>query len=56
VYRDTAQVLETADMRARLFVQGMGPMNTTPTQFAKLIREDRARWAKVVRERKIEVK
>ncbi|MGB5082789.1 MAG: tripartite tricarboxylate transporter substrate binding protein [Burkholderiales bacterium] len=56
IYRDTAKVLDTTDMRARLFVQGMGPMNTTPAQFATLIREDRARWAKVVRERKIEVK
>jgi tripartite-type tricarboxylate transporter receptor subunit TctC len=56
VYRDTAKALDTTDMRARLFVQGMGPMNTTPEQFAKLIRDDTARWEKVVRERKIEVK
>jgi tripartite-type tricarboxylate transporter receptor subunit TctC len=56
VYRDTAKALDTTDMRARLFVQGMGPMSTTPEQFARLIRDDTARWEKVVRERKIEVK
>jgi tripartite-type tricarboxylate transporter receptor subunit TctC len=56
VYRDTAKALDTTDLRARLFVQGMGPMNTTPEQFAKLIRDDTERWEKVVRERKIEVK
>jgi tripartite-type tricarboxylate transporter receptor subunit TctC len=56
VYLDTAKALDTTEMRARLFVQGMGPMNTTPEQFAKLIRDDTARWEKVVRERKIEVK
>ena len=56
IHRDTAGVLDTTDMRARLFVQGMGPMVNTPEQFAKLIRDDTARWAKVVKERKIEVK
>lgn len=56
IHDDTAKVLDTTDMRARLFVQGMGPMIDTPGQFAKLIRDDTARWAKVVRERKIEVK
>lgn len=56
VYRDTAKLLDTTDMRARFFVQGMGPMTTTPAQFAELIRRDTDRWAKVVRERRIQVK
>ena len=56
IHRDTAKVLGTTDMRARLFVQGMGPMINTPEQFARLIRDETARWAKIVRERRIEVK
>jgi tripartite-type tricarboxylate transporter receptor subunit TctC len=56
IQRDTSKVLDTTDMRARLFVQGMGPMINTPEQFTRLIRDETARWAKVVRERKIEVK
>jgi tripartite-type tricarboxylate transporter receptor subunit TctC len=53
---DTTKVLGTTDMRARLFVQGMGPMINTPEQFARMIRDETARWAKIVRERRIEVK
>jgi tripartite-type tricarboxylate transporter receptor subunit TctC len=56
IHRDTVKVLGTTDMRARLFVQGMGPMINTPEQFARLIRDETARWAKIVRERRIEVK
>ena len=56
IQRDTVKVLGTTDMRARLFVQGMGPMINTPEQFARLIRDETVRWAKIVRERRIEVK
>jgi tripartite-type tricarboxylate transporter receptor subunit TctC len=56
IQRDTVKVLETADMRDRLFVQGMGPMINTPEQFTRLIRDETVRWAKIVRERRIEVK
>lgn len=55
IYRDTAKLLESTDLRARLYVQGMGPMTTTPEQFAKLIRAETGRWEKIVRERKIQV-
>jgi tripartite-type tricarboxylate transporter receptor subunit TctC len=55
VYRDTAKVLDTAEMRARFYVLGMAPVGNTPEQFALAIREESARWAKVVRERKIAV-
>ncbi|MGB7541609.1 MAG: tripartite tricarboxylate transporter substrate binding protein [Burkholderiales bacterium] len=56
IHRDTAKVLDTTDMRARLFVQGMGPMINTPEQFTRLIRDETLHWAKIVRERRIEVK
>ena len=55
VYRDTAKILDTTEMRARFYVLGMAPVGNTPAQFADAIREESARWAKVVRERKIVV-
>ncbi len=55
VHRDTAKILDTTEMRARFYVLGMVPVGNTPAQFAEAIREETARWAKVVRERKIVV-
>jgi tripartite-type tricarboxylate transporter receptor subunit TctC len=55
VYRDTAKILDSAEMRARFYVLGMVPVGNTPAQFADAIREESARWAKVVRERHIVV-
>lgn len=55
VYRDTAKILDTTEIRARFYVLGMVPVGNTPDQFAKAIREESARWARVVRERKISV-
>jgi len=55
IYRDTAKILDTTEMRARFYVLGMVPVGNTPAQFAHAIREESARWAKVVRERKIVV-
>ena len=55
VYRDTAKILDSTELRARFYVLGMVPVGNTPAQFADAIREESARWAKVVRERKIVV-
>ena len=56
VYRDTAKILDSSELRARFYVLGMAPVGNSPADFAKAIREESARWAKVVRERKIVVK
>ena len=53
IYRDVAKVLDTTDIRARFFVQGMAPTPLTPTAFATRIQNETARWATVVRDRKI---
>jgi tripartite-type tricarboxylate transporter receptor subunit TctC len=55
VYRDTAKALEGADLRKRLDDIGMAPVGNAPADFAKAIREEAVRWAKVIRERKLEV-
>jgi len=55
VYRDTAKALEAPDLRKRLEDIGMVPVGNAPVDFAKAIREEAVRWAKVIRERKLEV-
>jgi len=55
VYRDTAKILDTTEMRARLYVLGMAPVGNTPAQFSAAIREETGLWARIVRERKIVV-
>ncbi|MGH8689577.1 MAG: Bug family tripartite tricarboxylate transporter substrate binding protein [Burkholderiales bacterium] len=56
VYADTRKALEASDLRGRLFVQGLAPVGNTPEQMAREMKEESALWAKVVRERKIQVK
>jgi tripartite-type tricarboxylate transporter receptor subunit TctC len=56
VYADTKKALEASDLRGRLYVQGLAPVGNTPEQMAKEMKEESALWAKVVKERKIEVK
>ena len=55
VYRDTAKVLEAGDLRKRFDDLGMVPVGNSPSDFAAAIREESARWAKVIRARKLEV-
>jgi tripartite-type tricarboxylate transporter receptor subunit TctC len=56
VYVDTKKALEASDLRGRLYVQGLAPVGNTPEQMAKEMKEESALWAKVVGERKIQVK
>ena len=55
IYRDTAKILDSTEMRARFYVLGMVPVGNTPAQFADAIREESKHWEKIVRERKIVV-
>jgi tripartite-type tricarboxylate transporter receptor subunit TctC len=55
VYRDTAKALEAGDLRKRFDDLGMAPVGNPPAEFARAIREESARWAKVIRARKLEV-
>jgi tripartite-type tricarboxylate transporter receptor subunit TctC len=51
VYRDCAKILNSDEFKARLAQQGMLPVGNPPAQFAAAIREESARWAKVIQER-----
>lgn len=55
VYRDTAAALEAADLRKRFEDLGMAPVGNAPADFAGAIREESARWAKIIRARKLAV-
>jgi tripartite-type tricarboxylate transporter receptor subunit TctC len=56
VYVDSKKALEASDLRARLFVQGLAPVGNTPDEMGREMKEESALWARVVKERKIEVK
>ena len=44
------KLLQLQDVKERLAALGVEPLGGTPEQFAHLIREDAAKWAKVVKE------
>jgi tripartite-type tricarboxylate transporter receptor subunit TctC len=56
VYRDTRKALEASDLRGRLYVQGLAPVGNSPDEMAKEMKDESALWARVVKERRIEVK
>jgi tripartite-type tricarboxylate transporter receptor subunit TctC len=51
VQKDSAKILHSDDFRAKLTQQGMVPVGNTPAEFAAAIREESARWEKVIKER-----
>jgi tripartite-type tricarboxylate transporter receptor subunit TctC len=51
VQRDSAKALASDDFRARLAQLGMAPVANTPSEFAAAMREEGARWGKVISER-----
>lgn len=55
VYRDTKKALESSEMKARLYVQGLAPVGNTPDEMGRAMKEETALWGRVVRERKIRV-
>jgi tripartite-type tricarboxylate transporter receptor subunit TctC len=55
IYRDTAKALEAPDIKSRFEGLGMAPVGSNPADFGKYIREETERWAKIVRERKLQV-
>jgi tripartite-type tricarboxylate transporter receptor subunit TctC len=56
VSRDARKALETTEMKARFFVQGLAPVGNTPEEMGRAMKEETQLWARVVRERKISVK
>jgi tripartite-type tricarboxylate transporter receptor subunit TctC len=55
LYREMHAVLQARDVRERLAQLGSDPVGSTPEQFAALLREDLARWAKVIKSANVRI-
>ncbi len=55
VHQDTVKALQSPDIRGRFEQLGMAPLLSSPAELAKKIKDESAHWAKIVRERKLEV-
>jgi tripartite-type tricarboxylate transporter receptor subunit TctC len=55
VYQDTKKALESTQLKARLYVQGLAPVGNTPEEMGRAMKSESELWARVVRERKIRV-
>ena len=51
--REINRILQLAEVKSRLLELGAEPADTTPEQFLDFIRQDNAKWEKLVRERGI---
>ena len=51
IHRDSARILTSEEFRGKLAQQGMVPVANSPADFAAAIRDESARWARVVKER-----
>ena len=56
VYLDTKKALEDTEMKARFYAQGLAPVGNSPEAFGKAMKQESALWARVVKERNIQVK
>ena len=55
LHEDTVKVLQSSEVRGRFEQLGMVAVGNSPEEFARAIREETARWAKIIRERKLYV-
>jgi tripartite-type tricarboxylate transporter receptor subunit TctC len=55
IYRDTGKALEAADIKSRFEGLGMVPVGSSPADFTRYVRDETERWAKIVRERKLQI-
>lgn len=55
LHRETAAVLKQPDIIARITADGAIPVGNTPAEFARNIRDDIAKWAKVIKDANIKL-
>ena len=56
VYQDTKKALDSTELKARFYVQGLTPVGDTPEEMGRAMKEETQLWSRVVRERQISVK
>jgi tripartite-type tricarboxylate transporter receptor subunit TctC len=49
INREIVKVMQSPDVREKFAQQGIEPETSTPERFAQLIRDEYARWSKVIR-------
>ncbi|MCW5604982.1 MAG: tripartite tricarboxylate transporter substrate binding protein [Burkholderiales bacterium] len=55
IQADTVKVLQSEEVRKRFNELGMVPVGNSPGEFAAAMKEESGRWAKVIRERNLQV-
>jgi tripartite-type tricarboxylate transporter receptor subunit TctC len=50
IHSETTKIVNTPDLKSKLAAQGIMIETNSPSDFARAIREDNARWGKVIRE------
>jgi tripartite-type tricarboxylate transporter receptor subunit TctC len=55
VYRDTKKALDDTQVKARFYTLGAVPVGNSPEDMTRMMAEERARWATVVKQRNIHV-
>ena len=55
VHRDVVTVLKSPDVKKRFEDLGMVPVGNTPAEFAKAIQAESSHWARVIKERKLQL-
>jgi tripartite-type tricarboxylate transporter receptor subunit TctC len=55
LHRDIVRILTDPQMKERLAVEGAVAVGNTPAQFDKFIRDETAKWSKIIRDLKIKV-
>ena len=55
IQRDVVKMLQSPEVRAHLDQLGMDPIGNSPADFAKQLRHESGQWAKIVRERGLQV-
>ena len=49
IYADTRKTLESTEMRARFFAQGLAPVGNSPEELGAFIKSEIERWTRVAK-------
>jgi tripartite-type tricarboxylate transporter receptor subunit TctC len=55
LHGEIGRIVSLPEVKARLDTLGFVPIGNTPDEFAKVIKDETARWGKVIRDAKLRV-
>jgi tripartite-type tricarboxylate transporter receptor subunit TctC len=50
VHAEVVKILNGQELKTRLSAQGIELVTNSPAEFARFVREDHARWGKIIKE------